>query len=79
MASQVSMTTPSCAALQGPILAFIWAVRELLEDRREAGTGSGSNENGLPVNVVFCLEGCVPPALRLRGAARFRAVWCCKD
>ena len=41
---------------KGPILAFIFAVRELLEEMRHANTG-GAAKSTLPVNVVFLFEG----------------------
>lgn len=36
---------------KGPILAFIYAVKELLQDCKQPGAGC------LPANVVFLLEG----------------------
>jgi Cys-Gly metallodipeptidase DUG1 len=54
---------------KGPVLAFIFAVMELLESCREtargmsesgtgaAGAGESGSGGGLPFNIVFCLEG----------------------
>ncbi len=39
-----------CAYVQGPILAFIYAVKEMLEE------GQGTDAS-LPVNVAFVFEG----------------------
>lgn len=39
-----------CCAVQGPILAFIYAVKEMLEE------GQGP-DGSLPVNVAFVFEG----------------------
>ena len=39
-----------CACVQGPILAFIYAVKEMLEE------GQGAH-GSLPVNVAFVFEG----------------------
>ena len=39
-----------CVCVQGPILAFIYAVKEMLEE------GQGTDAS-LPVNVAFVFEG----------------------
>ena len=41
-----------CVA-QGPILAFVYAVKEMLEE----GAGGGAKPGSLPVNVAFVVEG----------------------
>ena len=45
-----SPTSPSATLPAGPILAFIYALKELLEDCKAGGTC-------LPTNVVFLFEG----------------------
>lgn len=40
--------------MQGPILAFVYAVKELLGEGRPGAAGPGGS---LPCNVVFVVEG----------------------
>ena len=50
---QAQLTTlaeEACVCVQGPILAFIYAVKEMLEE------GQGTDAS-LPVNVAFVFEG----------------------
>ena len=41
---------PVSLAVQGPILAFVYAVKEMIEESRDTG-------GSLPVNVAFAFEG----------------------
>ena len=41
---------PVSTAVQGPILAFVYAVKEMIEESRDTG-------GSLPVNVAFAFEG----------------------
>lgn len=51
MQAQVTIfAEEACAYVQGPILAFIYAVKEMLEE------GQGTDAS-LPVNVAFVFEG----------------------
>ncbi|KAL6762356.1 hypothetical protein V8C86DRAFT_1825219 [Haematococcus lacustris] len=42
---------------KGPLLAFVFAVKELLQDSRAAAAAGEGSGGGLPVNVTFIFEG----------------------